>query len=117
MRKRLLARSTPRMMRLVRVAFALVVVLVAGCCAEPWRKHPEATRPDEQYSLGGSVHGYDVYLWRCLRGARVVVYQYSAEMTCQAAMRETAPCDGVTGFEQSHAAERRDPVRDGHEWR
>lgn len=101
----------------LRAALVLVALLVSACCSEPWRKHPEPTRPDEQYSIGGSVHGYDVYVWHCLRDARVVVYQYSAEWTCQSAVRETAPCDGTTAFEQTHATERRDPVRQLREWR
>jgi hypothetical protein len=101
-----------------RALFAAVsALLAAGCfCSKPWSAFPEETPPDEQYTTGSATHGTDVYVWRCLKGQRVVVSQYSAEMTCSSAKRETAPCGGTTPIEQSLEGPPL-PARPGMEWR
>jgi hypothetical protein len=99
------------------LAFALSALALTGCfCQKPWDAFPEKTAPDEQYSVGSATHGTDVYVWRCLNGQRVVVSFYSAEMTCSAPKRETAPCGATTPIESSL----KDPQRratPGLEWR
>ena len=93
--------------------------LLSGCfCADPWKAFPEIAPPDRSCSTG-SVHGNDVYIWDCLRGQHVVVSQYSAEMTCQRAVRETSACGTTTPLERSLAltAEMCAGARPGREWR
>ena len=79
-----------------------IVLAAAGCCADPWNAYPENISPDRSCSTGSS-HGHDVYIWECLRGEHVVVAQYSAEMTCQRAVRETSACGATTPLERSLA--------------
>lgn len=91
---------------------------VAGCCSDPWSAYPESTMPDRSCSTG-DVHGHDVYIWECLRGERVVVAQYSAEMSCQAPVRDTAPCGSTTKLEGSLelSDEACSGPRSGREWK
>jgi hypothetical protein len=98
-------------------ALALLLLGSSGCCASPWSRYPRRQLPDESYSLGGATHGFDVYVWRCVDGQRIVVSQYSAEMTCQAAQQETVACGAETAFERAHAEETRQPVRASRNWR
>jgi hypothetical protein len=101
-----------------RLRLTLTLVMTAGCCTEPWRAFPEKTAPDRSCSTG-SVHGHDVYIWDCLRGQHVVVAQYSAEMSCQAATREVAPCGALTALETSLALTPAacSGARAGRDWR
>lgn len=68
-------------------AVILVALIAAGCCSDPWRVYPEHTAPDRTCSTG-SVAGYDVYIWDCLRGQHVVVAQWSGEMSCRSPVQE-----------------------------
>jgi len=54
--------------------------------------------PDTSCSTGGT-HGTDVYIWNCINGQHVVIVQWSAEMSCHAPVRETAPCGSLTPLE------------------
>ena len=85
-------------MQLRRVALLAIAAALGGCCHDPWVAHPEAVPPDRSCSTG-SVQGWDVYVWDCLRGEHVVVAQYSAEMTCEAPVRETSACGTTTPLE------------------
>jgi len=90
-------------MRLSTVlACGLLVAGVSGCCAEPWSAFPRKVMPDRSCSTG-DVHGYDVYIWECLDSQHVVVAQYSAEMTCQAPVQQTAACGATTALESQLA--------------
>jgi hypothetical protein len=96
----------------------LLALTVAGCCSDPWRAYPESAPPDHSCSTG-SVQGSDVYIWDCLRGQRVVVAQYSAEMSCQAPERAVSACGTITSLEKSLALtpEKCKGPRPGREWR
>jgi hypothetical protein len=99
-------------------ALALALAgLASGCCSDPWSAYPESAAPDDQYTTGSGTHGYDVYVWSCLKGQRVVVAQFSSEMSCQAPRREAAPCGGTTAIEKQLASEPRSPARPGRDWR
>ena len=93
-------RSRVDLRRALRFTAALAaLLLMPGCdCADPWAAFPERTPPDQSCSTG-SVHGFDVYIWHCLRGQRVVVAQYSAEMQCRPPERAVAPCGTLTTIE------------------
>jgi hypothetical protein len=98
---------------------AVAVALGAsGCCTSSWNAFPEKTAPDRSCSTG-SVQGYDVYLWGCLRGEHVLVAQYSAEMSCQSPVRETSACGTTTPLEAKLALTPATcaGARPGQEWR
>ena len=94
--------KSTRIWRKRRNCYGVAIVLlpsVTGCwCSEPWNAFPEKTPPDVSCSTG-EVHGHDVYIWSCVRGEHVVVAQYSAEMTCQSAVREVSACGRKTPLE------------------
>ena len=58
-----------------------------------------------------------IYIWKCLKGKRTVVYQYSAEMSCREAVLETAECGGQTEIEKKLAGKEKLPVPDVMKWR
>ena len=102
-------------------AIAVLGLSCSACfCRAPWVAWPRTTVPDDQYTTGSATYGYDVYVWEC-HGAdtqRTVVFQYSAEMTCQSAQRETAPCGTPTATEASSLSTVPHlPARDGRAWR
>lgn len=84
---------------------------------EPWTSYPERTPPDEQYIAGGVTHGYEIYVWECLRGQRVVVYDYKAEWSCESPKRQTAPCGTKTPIEVLTASDPRRPMWEHRLWR
>jgi hypothetical protein len=68
--------------------------------------------PDEGYQTG-TIYGYDVYIWDCFQGERVVLWRTSAEMTVGQYTRETTACGGQTAIEIKLANEKkraRDPA-------
>ena len=83
-------------------AVILVALIAAGCCSDPWRVYPEHTAPDRTCSTG-SVAGYDVYIWDCLRGQHVVVAQWSGEMSCRSPVQERSACGTLTPLESTLA--------------
>jgi hypothetical protein len=106
-----------------RLLLALPLALT-GCCRDPWSAFPMSSPPDQVCQVGGSVAGWDVYRWTCVGGEHVVVAQYSAEMTCQAPIREAVPCGSTTNFEREHGLVAggksdvcKEGSRPGREWR
>ena len=86
------------------------LTFLAACwCPSPHVWGAPTIPPDLQYQTG-TTHGYDMFVWNCVDGARVVISQYSAEMTCQRAKLEVAPCGARTSLEVSLAGERRRPI-------
>jgi hypothetical protein len=103
--------------RLVPCCLASALLFFAsGCCGRPWSAFPNSVPPDEQLSNTSATHGYDMYVWHCLNGARVVVAQFSAEMSCRAPERETAACGATTQLEARVRASPVGPIRTGREW-
>ena len=103
--------------RVVFAAFAAFVL--TGCCATPWKAFPRATMPDKQFSTGPGTHGFDVYVWEChgTDAERTVVFQFSAEMTCESPQRQTSACGAKTEFETKLGNEPQKPRRGEREWR
>src|SRR5262245_31388138 len=86
--------------RPMRPVLALLLVLgLAGCCSDPWQAYPQSHPPDRSCTTGSAVQGTDVYIWDCLAGHKIVVTQYSAEMTCQSPKREELACGAKTAIE------------------
>lgn len=80
---------------------SLACTLVAlGCCDDPWSAYPESTPPDISCDSGGSVWGYDVYIWECIDDRRKVVAKYSDEWSCDEPVREFAKCGELTDLEK-----------------
>jgi hypothetical protein len=92
------------------------LLALAGCCSDPWRAYPETKPPDRSCTTGSAVQGTDVYIWDCLQGKKVVVTQYSAEMTCQSPKREELACGAKSAIEGDPTLNCKGP-RPGREWR
>lgn len=77
----------------------LTAALLPGCCSAPWEKFPMSARPDRSCRTGGAS-GYDVHIWTCLNNEHVVIYKYTAEMSCAEPKKEVSPCGELTALEQ-----------------
>ena len=86
-------------MRMNATSSVLLLITVGGCCSDPWSAYPEKTPPDRSCFTGDGTHGKDIYIWDCLRGEKIVVSQYSAEMTCQSPKREKLACGAKSAVE------------------
>lgn len=76
-----------------------LLLILSGCCQKPWQAFPMTTAPDRSCRTG-TTHGYDVYIWECKQKQKTVIYQYSAEMSCQPPQREIVPCGELTALEK-----------------
>lgn len=95
----------------------LLVIILTGCCARPWKVFRQLPPPDESYRTGvGGTHGYDVYIWNCYDNKRVVVYSFSAEMSCKNPEKEETECGGLTPLEKELKDIKKDPVPDMMRW-
>ena len=56
--------------------------------------------PDERI-VTGTTHGFNLDIWHCYHGKRVVIHHYSSEFSSGIYTREEAPCDELTAFEKS----------------
>lgn len=86
-----------------------IATLLAGlnlaCATAPWKEHPMSTAPDFTCHFGDEVER-SLYVWECLDGKRVVIWQFCAGFyPCERATREEAACGTFTPIEKE-AAER-----------
>ena len=72
-------------------------------------------QPDKSYRTG-ETHGYDVYIWNCLNNKRIVIYRFTAEMTCKEPVKETTICGDNTNIEKKLAKIKKKPVPDICKW-
>lgn len=56
-------------------------------------------QPDRAFQTG-TVVGYNVYVWDCYQGKRIVLYNPTSEMWIGPFKREETQCGGQTPFEQ-----------------
>jgi hypothetical protein len=101
-----------------RLAWCTLLMAAGGCCPHPWDKYPMSLKPDRACRTG-SPSGYDVYLWKCVQQQKVVIYQFSGEMSCQQPQKQTAACGELTAIEKELGAavdESCRPVPDAMRW-
>lgn len=100
----------------MRLALLFVFLLpLGGCCSDPWSAYPRATPPDRSCTTGSATHGTDVYIWDCVGGEKIVVTQYSAEMTCQSPKEEKLACGAKAAIEADPSINCKG-ARPGREW-
>jgi len=108
--------ATAAMTRYINyAAIAMITIFLGACCTQPWNRFPQLKRPDTSYRTGHS-HGYDLYIWECREGKRMVVYRHAGGMTCSEPVLETAPCGGQTPIEKKLASEEKRLVPDQQKW-
>lgn len=79
----------------------LLLLLLVGCCSRPWQTFDMPSPPDRSCRTNGGVSGYDVYIWKCVNNQKVVISQYTAEMSCKKAQKETVACGQLTPLEKT----------------
>lgn len=98
---------------LAGTAVSLMLVLLSACSSNKYVVAAGLPAPDSGFQTG-TAFGYDVYIWECYRGKRIVVYRESAEMRVGPFVREEAACGAMTPIETKLANERKrvlDPSR------
>ncbi len=66
-------------------------------------------KPDAGFQTG-TVFGYNVWIWECHQGKRIVLYNETSEMYAGPFVREEAPCGQQTPIERKLANERTRPM-------
>ncbi len=95
----------------------LIATTLSSCCARAWKVFRELPPPDESYRTGlGGTHGYDVYIWNCHEDKRVVVFSFSAEMSCKGPEKEETECGGMTPLEVTLREVKKDSVPEMMRW-
>jgi hypothetical protein len=77
---------------------AVCAVIFTACTSNKYFAAAGLPDPDRGYQTG-TIYGYDVYIWDCYQGKRIVVWRTSAEMTVGQYAREEAACGGQTPIE------------------
>ena len=95
--------------------YLLLALLLSGCCRRAWKVYRELPTPDEAY-ITGSTHGYTVYIWNCYNNKRVVVYQFSAEMSCKYPEKEEVACGEQAEIEKEVEGQKKKPITDLKNW-
>lgn len=105
-------------MSTLRLALAalLLAPALAACCQRPWKAFPMETPPDRACMMG-TTHGHTLWIWDCVDGEKVVVGQYTAEMSCAAPELEKAACGEFTPLEVEYGLDQPDAACEGApEW-
>lgn len=81
---------------------AAMVFLFTSCSFNKYLLGAGLPKPDKAFQTGTAV-GYDVYIWECYQGRRIVLYHSSAEMFSGPYTREETACGQVTPIEEKLA--------------
>ncbi len=84
--------------------FTLIIslLMLSNCASAPWKSYPMSQSPDFS-CVTGSEAGYDVYVWKCLDGKRVVISQKCAGLYgCHSTKKEVVACGAKTKREELH---------------
>ncbi len=76
--------------------------LLTSCSFNKYIVAAGLPNPDSAFQTG-TVVGYNVYIWECYQGRKIVLYNVTSEMVSRAFKREEAPCNGMTNIEKSLA--------------
>ncbi len=71
--------------------------------------------PDAGFQTG-TVAGYNVYVWNCYQGKKIVLYNVTSEMLSREYKREEAPCGGTTEIEKTLANQSRRQLNPASFW-
>jgi len=95
--------------------FLLIAFLLTSCCRRAWKVYRKLPTPDEAYRTG-TTHGYTVHIWNCYHNKRVVVYQFSAEMSCKDPEKEEVACGEQAEIEKELEGQDKKPLTDLSKW-
>ncbi len=90
-------------------------IMFSACCTKPWQKYPALKKPDVAYRTGHS-HGYDLYIWNCYKNERIVVFTYSAEMSCKEPQMQKTICGQKTLIEKRLQKQQKLPIPKSQKW-
>jgi len=88
------------MSSLFRLHIVLLTLFLISSCSSNRNTIAEGLpAPDIGY-ITGSVAGYNVYIWECYQGRRIVIFNTSAEFTSSDYIRQESPCGETTRIEK-----------------
>lgn len=94
-------------------AVLVVLFLLSSCSFNKYVIAAGLPNPDSAFQTGTAA-GYNVYIWECYQGKRIVLYNVTTELLSRPYEREETACGGTTEFEKKVANERKrelDPKR------
>ncbi len=83
---------------------AVIVFAFTSCAFNRYIIGAGLPQPDSAYQTG-TIFGYNVYVWDCYQGKRIVMYNATSEMWIGPFKREETKCGEQTPIETELAAE------------
>ncbi len=96
-------------------ALALMVFLFTSCSFNKYIVAAGLPAPDAGFQTG-TVFGYNVWIWDCHEGKRIVLYEETSEMYAGPFKREEAKCGEQTDIEVKLASEKTRPMDPRYFW-
>jgi len=106
-----------KMGRISSLCFVLLaVILLTSCSSNRDSIAAGLPAPDTGFYTG-SVVGYNVFIWECYQGSRIVIFKTSAEMTSSDYERQESPCGETTAIEKQLETEQKKDLDPKEFWR
>jgi hypothetical protein len=93
-------------------------LLLIACHDDPWTSQDAPkVRPDEEFRTGTEA-GFDVWIWHCYEGQRIVIMQHgSAFFGAGRPQTTTGPCGAPLSVESKFPpSERQNEIPEGYRW-
>jgi hypothetical protein len=108
---------TSKVGRIFGLCFVLLAVtLLTACTTNRDSIAAGLPSPDTGFYTG-TVAGYNVFIWECYQGKRIVIFKTSAEMTSSDYERQESPCGETTAIEKQLETEQKRDLDPKEFWR
>ena len=101
---------------LFNICIILLAFLLSSCASNKNAIAAGLPDPDTGFTTG-SVTGYNVYIWECYQGKRIVIFNTSAEFTSTDYQLQEAVCEETTPIEEQLKNESKSDLDPNLFWR
>ena len=108
---------TSKVGRIFGLCFVLLVVILLTSCSSNRDSIAAGLPAPDTGFYTGTVAGYNVFIWECYQGKRIVVFKTSAEMTSSDYKRQESPCGETTAIEKQLETEQKRVLDPKEFWR
>ena len=93
----------------------VLLFLFTSCSFNKYIVAAGLPKPDRAFQTG-TVAGYDVFIWDCYQGKRIVLYHESSEMRSGPFVRQEVACGQMAPIEQTLASTPRHDLNPDNFW-
>ena len=98
---------TSKVGRILGLCFVLLAVIFLTSCTTNRDSIAAGLPAPDTGFYTGTVTGYNVFIWKCYQGRRIVIFKTSGEMTSSDYERQEAPCGETTAIEKKLETEQK----------